>query len=191
MGLSPGLVRARYTEGRGYVLKSSASAKVQLARVLQHHARLENASLRVEAQPRTFDEQSTIFDGQTMSVFPSRARLGDGRKLPVAYCQSLGSRGRLLGVNEHRPTENDEPSSNAHTPHGGDANRYRRRWLSLAALLLVTQCTQTPVTYADYGDSAVTTLQREFYTGYGTWYACASTTTARLARSCRDVFSLR
>jgi hypothetical protein len=61
----------------------------------------------------------------------------------------------LLGIHENRPTKNDEPCRNAHTPHGGDANRYRPRWLSLLALSLFTDCAQTQLTYADYGDNAL------------------------------------
>ena len=108
-----------------------------------------------------------------MSVLPARARLDDGRKLPVADGHSLRRGGSLLGVHEYRPTEKDEPCNSAHKPHGGDANRYRPQWLSLLAFLLVTACAPAPVTYADYGDSALTALQREFYAGDGTWYACA------------------
>jgi hypothetical protein len=49
----------------------------------------------------------------------------------------------------------------------------RPRWLPLLALLLLGDCAETPVTYADYGDGAVTALLRTFYAGSGTWYACA------------------
>jgi hypothetical protein len=53
------------------------------------------------------------------------------------------------------------------------------RRLAAIAAALCAGCTSAPTTYGDYGELAVTSLEREFYTGSGTYYSCQGGCVAR------------
>src|SRR5579872_2893485 len=109
-----------------------------------------------------------------MPVLAAQASLCNGRETPRSdghrfRCGGDRLRERASARDEHRAPCGDGPGS-----HARHANRSCLVWLLLLGVRLSVGCTEPPVTYADYGDRAVETLQQNLYTGSGTWYACSS-----------------